>query len=1167
MKNRIKTLLASLVLVTTCATLKAQDSVVYRVILLGDAGQINKQQTSLLDFAAGRVIPNKTTVMYLGGNVYPHGVSGEDDDKGQKVLKSQYQPMRAKGAPVYFIPGSQDWNGTGQQGLEAVKAQWALLESQQDSLVKLVPQNGCADPVEIPVNDKMVIIAFDSEWWLYPHNKDNKGADCNCKTPTDIVNKIQELYYRNRGKFILLASNHPFQTYGSRGGIFPNPEDINHPSYKDMIAEIDTIFSGYPDLVHVASHDQGLQFIKNPKGDVQVISSIGSAHVKQGQYALFAGNQGFVTADLLVDGSLRFTYYTYNDAGVKQAFVYTQPYKSVKPLQEKQYQTPTTDSVVAQMHPKYDSVGNFHRKIFGENYRKEWAAKVKFPYLKLSELHGGLTPEERGGGKQTQTLHMVDATGKKWTLRTVEKDANRIVPDELKGTLLSGLLDDAVSAQNPYGALVVPPIADAVKVPHTNPVIGVVAPDKNLGQYAETFVGKVCLLEERQPLGKSDNTEKMQKALAKDNDNHLKAKEVARARMLDVVIGDWDRHEDQWGWYDEKKGSGKDFAAVPKDRDQVLYTVQGPVEYLAGRRWVLPTLQGFGPQIKDVRYSMFKSRFVNWYPEMQFSHEEWMKIANGIKKDITDSVIDAAMRRLPPEIYRLRGDTLARMMKARRDALPAAMDEYYRFLYRIVDIKLSDKNEKVALSDAPNGGMQVTVNKISKKGKVDDELMSLAYDPQYTKEIRIFTADGDDQVVVDNKQSDIKVRIVGGKGNKDYEVVNSKNTVDLYGLPKNETFKGDSSRFATHFNTDTGTAAIHQTNRYSYFMPQVTGAINRDDGFQLGLGFKYFGQNGFRTFPYATTQKVILLHSFTTNAFRFEYAGEWIHAVGNADFLMNADIMAPNNTTNFFGRGNNSVYDQTKDYPIYYRIRFNQAFFSPALRWKFSKNVTFSTGPSLQYYHLNPGENVGRFINDTPLIGSYDSTTVNKDKLHAGVVTELIADGRDNPLLPTSGYYLDIKMQGYGGLNSYSKSYGQIIPEFAVYQSLGRSERIVFTDRVGGGVTIGQSAFYQSLFLGGQGNLLGYRINRFAGQHMAYNNFEMRIKLGDFTNYVIPGQFGISGFYDVGRVWEENEDSDNWHNGYGGGIYFAPAKLAVLQLQAGRSIEGWYPSFSFGFRF
>jgi hemolysin activation/secretion protein len=120
---------------------------------------------------------------------------------------------------------------------------------------------------------------------------------------------------------------------------------------------------------------------------------------------------------------------------------------------------------------------------------------------------------------------------------------------------------------------------------------------------------------------------------------------------------------------------------------------------------------------------------------------------------------------------------------------------------------------------------------------------------------------------------------------------------------------------------------------------------------------------------------------------------------------------------------------------------------------------------------------------------------------------------------------------------------------------------------LGAGVTFGKSAFYQSLFVGGQENLLGYRQYRFAGQNMLYNNFEARIRLANFTGYIIPGQFGLLAFYDIGRVWIKDESSKIWHNGAGGGLYFAPVQMMVLSIVAGYSKEGWYPYITLGFRF
>lgn len=1201
-----KTIITVLFLLGLVQLLRAQDSVAYRVILIGDAGEIDKQQMTVLGFAANSVIKGKTTVMFLGDNIYPHGMGlpgSPDEVRTQNIIKSEYEPMRAKGAPVYFVPGNHDWDKMGSHGLEKIKRQWQYLQEQKDSLLRLVPENGCPDPYEIQLTDQLTVIAYDSEWWLFPYDKNNAGVDCACKTKEDIIIRLNELFYKNRGKIILLASHHPFQTYGVHGGVysvkdhifpltavnkdlyiplpvigslypllrtvFVNPEDMGHPEYKDMVKRIDGVFGDYPDLVHVAGHDHGLQFIKNDKGQYQVVSGAGAkdVHVKQGKNSLFADAvQGFVTADLMQDKSMRFTYYIYTEQGIKEAFRYTKPYVSVEALNIKTYRNPDADSITVRIHPKYDSVSGIHRAILGENYRKEWSAQVKLPYLKISKLHGGLTPERRGGGMQSKSLRLVDPTGKEWVLRTVEKDPGKLLPDELKSTFAYSLLDDATSAQNPFGSLVVPPLADALHVPHANPVIGVVAPDPNLGEYASIFINRVCLLEEREPTGKSDNTEKMEGALNDDNNNRVDGYEFIKARMLDVLIGDWDRHEDQWRWLGDKNDNGKTYTGIPRDRDQALYTRQGLAENLASVRWILPTLQGFSGKITDVRYSLFKTRFMNPYPELIVSYDEWMKIANEVKAAATDDLLEAALRRMPPEIYRIRHDKLIKIFKERRDDLPAAMDEYYRFANRIVDIRLSNKNEDVEIGDASNGGMSITALKLNKKGKARDTLLKAVFDPTITHEVRLFIADGNDKVTVNTKSTTIKLRIVGGDGQKQYQVVNSNKIIKLYGKDNHEhTFTGDSTRFATHFANDTATTAIHNTDPYSVTMPLATATVNKDDGFLLGLGFKYTGQGGFRKFPYATTQQLMVTHSFTTQAFSVHYLGDWTKAIGNADLVVQALIKAPNNTMNFFGRGNGSVYDKSQDFAIYYRTRFDTYEASTSLRWRGTGHSSFSIGPSIYYYRLDAGDNIGRFINNVHAIGSYDSLTVNKQKLHAGVVMNFTNDGRDNKTFPTSGIYFDVKAVAYAGLNSDSRGFAQITPEVVMYRSLG--SRLVFAERIGGGVTIGQTAFYQSLFLGGQGNLLGYRQNRFAGQDMLYNNLEARLKLGDVSSYVLPGQFGLSGFYDVGRVWNKNDQSAIWHQGVGGGFYFAPASIFVLQIQAGYSTEGWYPEFSFQYRF
>ncbi|MFT4095115.1 MAG: metallophosphoesterase [Niabella sp.] len=1181
----------------------AQDDVANRIILIGDAGEMDAQQKNVLTEAANKILDNKTTVIFLGDNIYPDGMalSGSRVPETQEIIRSQFEPMRAKGAPVYFVPGNHDWDRMGRDGLQKMKKQWQFIEDQNDDQLKVIPANGCPDPVEIKVSDHLVIIAYDSEWWLFPYDKKNEGADCDCKTEQDVVARLNELFYRNRDKTILLASHHPFKSYGTHGGyfslkdhLFPltvinknlyiplpvigslypllrstltSPEDLKDPVYKNLIKQVGSVFKGFPNIIYAAGHEHGLQLIKSDR--LQIVSGAGAKenYTKKGKYSLYGAMlPGFVTVDELKNKDTRINYYSYDGKHISNAYTYTQPYTPVSYPTDKLADAFNTDSVTVRVHPAYDNKSKFHRFLFGEGYRKEWAAPTTLPVFKISEMMDGLAPTKRGGGMQSLSLRLEDKKGKEYVIRTVEKVPDALLPEALRQTFAKDFVDDVTSLQHPFSALVVPPIAQATGVPHTTPVIGVVAPDTALGLNEKTFAGKIVLFEEREPLGKSDNTEKMLSKLNSDNDDSYNAKEFLKARMLDVLLGDWDRHEDQWRWFDGKKGKNRYYLSVPRDRDQVFHLTEGVLPKIASKPWILPTYQNFGPEIESYKYSLIKSDFLNAHPATQFTYTEWMQTVNEFTAAVTDEALEKGLQRLPASAYNIRHNRLLASLKQRRDQLPEAMQRYYNFINKKLDIKASDKNEQVTVKGTPEGNLRVMLQKINKDGQLKDTLMDKVYDARLTREINIYTGEGDDKITVDNNTSRIKMRIIGGAGNKEYNVNAAKRKIKVFDGRSNAVFNGAVNRLQKHLSNDSLNTAFIPVNLYNVTMPLITGGYNLDDGLILGLGIKYTHQ-GFRKQPYASMQQLTVAHAFSTSAFRIKYKGAFIHTFGNADLVIDAQAKAPNNTQNFFGRGNESNFNKTGDWKRYYRTRFSLYTFDPALRWRGSKTSSVSIGPSFQYYGFDADDNTGRFINNASLIGSYDSTTINKEKLHAGIAANFINDNRNNKIFPSYGSYISIKLQGYEGLNGYSKAYGQILPEFSFYKNIDPHASLILANRVGGVVTIGHTTFYQSAFLGGHENLLGYRQYRFAGQHSFYNNTELRLKLANVASYILPGQLGLTGFFDVGRVWEKNDSSEKWHNGAGGGIYFAPAQIAVFQFVMGHSSEGWYPYFTMGFRF
>ena len=142
---------------------------------------------------------------------------------------------------------------------------------------------------------------------------------------------------------------------------------------------------------------------------------------------------------------------------------------------------------------------------------------------------------------------------------------------------------------------------------------------------------------------------------------------------------------------------------------------------------------------------------------------------------------------------------------------------------------------------------------------------------------------------------------------------------------------------------------------------------------------------------------------------------------------------------------------------------------------------------------------------------------------------------------------------------------------FSIYIPI--ANRSVLAMRVGGATRVGDFAFYHANTLGGfnvrreQGNLRGHLRGRYAGRTSLYFNNDLRMKLFTFKTYLFPAHFGVLGFYDIGRVWVDDEKSSVWHRGYGGGIWIDPFAFTVFNLTYAVSKEEQLITLTMGFQF
>lgn len=1213
---QFKTLLFHIFLLSASAALAQTDSVQQRIILIGDAGEVHDGRNPTVDAVRKLIDLNngKNTILFLGDNVYPLGLpdaAAKSYPLAKEILDYQANLVRGTKAEGIFIPGNHDWSKHHPDGWQVIRNQQTYIDSLLLPNLQFLPKDGCPDPTAVPLGNDVLLIVMDTEWWLYPGKKPGIESSCNCKTEDEVLSAISDLVALNPGKLVVFAAHHPLRSYGIHGGyytikqhifpltdakrslylplpvigsiyplvrgVFGTREDLPHPLYRKLVKGIEEAIPAGTPVVFVSGHDHTLQLIKDMDRHY-IVSGSGAKdnRVKQGKLSLFASRRnGFSVIEVLNNGAVRVNFYNDQDAVPMFTHTLLNIREHVARMEQQAAALPRPASVTTAPDQQYAKAGKFHRAMLGNNYREVWATPLTFPVIDLDTIKGGLKINKRGGGKQTRSLRLEDKQGNEWVLRSLRKWPVSAIPEPLRETFAREIVQDQISSANPYAPLAVSPIAKAVGVPYTTPSFVYLADDTALGIYRKDFANAVYLFEEREPVtaSKTYNTPKVLEELLGDNDNSVDQSAMLQARLLDILVADWDRHEDQWRWYAEKdKKKNKTFYPIPRDRDQAFYVNEGFLPGVMSRSWLLPSIQGFRPVTRNISAWNFSSRYLDRNFLNALSEETWEKQSADFSRAVTDSVIENAVGQFPEKIRSQVSERTISVLKARRDNLSRQAMEYYRALAKTVDVTGSQKSEQFTVTRMPEGRLQVTSQKISKKGELEQVLYSRTFDPAHTKEVRLFGLGGGDKFIMQGAgATPIRVRLIGGREQDTYIdqstgatgkrilVYDLKNGKDSFAVTRREKLRLSSRPEVIAYNRN--------EFKYNKLMPLVAGGFNLDDGLLLGLGLQYIG-HGFRKDPFAVKHTLTGVHALATSAFSFKYAGEYTDAIGRADLLVNALARAPHNTMNFFGFGNETSFDKEITDPAirYYRSRFNVFSLDAALRANLAQNITATVGPSVTAVTLEAEDNAGRFLTDYDL-NKIDSATVFKNKFHAGLRAAFNIDTRDNDIIPTRGLLWNTSIQGNKGLNTFSHDYTQLRTDMSIYASFGLPANVVLVARFGGGATWGKHEFFQALTLGGTANLRGYRNNRFAGRSMLYNNIELRAKLFDFTSYLLPGSVGLIAFNDVGRVWADGETSRQWHDGFGGGLYVSPVNMLVITAVVGHSKEETLPYVTFGFKF
>jgi hypothetical protein len=1173
----------------------ATGTVMHRFYLVGDAGyasQPHSQKILAIVQKKLRAEGKNTTLLYMGDNIYPLGMPKEGK-KGRKEaeqsLESQIALAKEFKGKTYFIPGNHDWY----HGLDGLKEQEKFIKARIDDKNAFLPGKGCGID-DVKINDSLTLITIDSQWFIedwdnYPTIND----DCDIKTREQMFTELEDLINKNQDKTILLAIHHPLMSGGTHGGqsslqkqLFPlspkiplpiigsllnlarrasgySTQDLQSRVYSTLANRIKTLIQGKSNIVVLSGHDHNLQFIQ--KDNIyQIISGSGSKveaakAVNRNDFSY--GGTGYAILDVFTNGQVKVTYYALKGDGEEKLFERTMLQKQVPVLKQYPNTFPAT-ATTSVYTPEITRKSGFYRFLFGKHYSDAYSTPITVPTATLDTLYSGLTPGRAGGGHQSNSLRIVDKNEREFVMRGVKKSATRFlqssafkekyVGNEYEDTFAEDFLLYFYTTAHPYTPFIVDKLEDAVGIYHTNPELLYIPKQNALGQNNEVYGNELYMVEEHpgkefkalESFGKPDDiegTDDVMKNLIKDAKYTIDERAYIRVRLFDMLVGDWDRHADQWRWarYDQKDKVV--YNPIPRDRDQVFPMYDGAALSIIMNIPGLRHMQSYKNDIKNIKWFNREVYALDLMMITQADESVWVEEAQYLMDHLTDDAIEKAFAGLPEEVQGETIEGIKAKLKIRREKVRDFAHGYRKVLLKTVLVVGTDKKEHFVITRMPDGETKIEVFSV-KKDK-ETAVSTHTYNHSQTKEIWVYGLDDDDIFEVKGTPDDpILLRLIGGQNHDTYAIENGKK-VKVYD------FKSKENTYTVDSHTRLKLTDDYETNSYDPGKPAYNvwagyplAGYNPDDGVKLGALANYT-VNNFNRRPYSQKHSLRANYFFATHGFELGYRGTFMNIASRWNFALDGWYTSPNFSINFFGWGNETPNDDSNLGMNYNRVKLQVFRVAPSF-FSQSRNGSFMEFKA-PFETIEVDNISGRLVNQPGLLPQ----RLFEHRQYGGFEALYRFENFDSKSLPALGmqFYLQA---------GYKFSFDEIERQFpygeagiSLVHKITADDALVFATTVKGKALFNNDfEFYQAATLGGD-ELRSFRRERFTGKQYFYQSTDLRYTVGKWKSSFVPIKYGITGGFDYGRVWLPGENSERWHNSAGGGLWINGAELLTAKAQ------------------
>jgi hypothetical protein len=1182
---------------------------IHTFYLIGDAGnsdqEVAKAGLNLFKAQLDRADEN-STVLFLGDNIYPDGMPAEKK-KGRAAavqkLDNQIELVAGFKGKTIFIPGNHDWY----HGLAGLKREADFVTAKLGKK-SFLPKKGCGiDDIEI--SDDITLILIDSQWFITDWNiHPNMNDDCPINSRDKFFLELEDLINKNQTKTTIIALHHPVISNGTHGGqysfaknFFPvqadipmpvigtmvnilrktsglSPQDLQSKRYAMLATRVKGMVYGRENVILVSGHEHNLQYLER-EGVKQIVSGAGSkkeAARATGPKDFSFGGNGFATIEIYKTGETNLVFW-----GVKG--------KELEPLFAKQLigRKPKLKLDYPDKFPKTTSAavydesllhkGAIYNGLWGKHYRDLYGIEVEAKTVDLDTLYGGLKPDIVGGGHQSLTLRLEDKAGRPYVLRGIKKSATRFLKTvafkdknvDFKNTYIEKFVFDFYTTVNPFTPFVMASISKSVGLYHTNPKLFYVPRQNALREFNREFGDALYMIEERPgkgfeklaSFGNADailSTEDVIVNLHKDEKYKIDQRTYIRARLLDMILGDWDRHHDQWRWAEHKVRDSIVYTPIPRDHDQAFSKYDGLLLKLILRMPMLRHMQSFEDDIANVKWMNREAYALDLALLRTATKADWLAEAEYLKTHLTDQAIDEAFAQLPPELQDKYVAEIKSKLASRREKASKYATEYFEVLRNVVIIVGTDKKDKFQIIRSDDGKTRVKVSRLKKDG--EEAISDDVYDAKETREIWIYGLDDDDVYEVSgHPRNPITIRLIGGLNHDSYTVKQGRK-VRIYDFKSKEnTFKIANARKVL---TDS-----YELNTYNYERPVYNAlsgfpgiGYNPDDGVKLGIVALYT-VNGFERNPFSQKHTLKANYFFATNGYEIAYSGIFPSARTEWKFQFAAKMTSPNFAYNFFGYGNETSNPDDQRGMDYNRVKTQTFSVAPAALWNSIRGAFFSVQAIFESFEVD--RTPDRFI-ETGIAPE----RVFETQSFAGLDVKYGFQNYDVPANPSLGMQFWIA----GGYKINMAEPDRHLPyasgALGFTHPLVSSRKLVLATLAQAKMLFSDDfEFYQMATIGGDSDVRGFRNQRFSGKQSFFHTTDIRYRIGRVKNGILPLSLGLFAGFDYGRVWLDDEQSDKWHNSYGGGLLVSGIDTFTARMSYFQSSDGGRFAIGLGFGF